>query len=211
MDISNLNTKDNPETYLDYYRQETVISAKNVFAAAINALNIQPSLKKVVIMAQTPRYDPLDTDPLSLKPVLAQLFNTTLTDQWMTCAQRNKIFIGAHNIDCTGAIREARYRDTKSGRFDGLHLIGASGPKFYTLSVLNILRAAKLTSEEYEFHQSCPQTQNRRRKQPTNNKNNKETNRTEPQTASSQSQPRYYSMPTQNRFQAFSSTNQGNW
>ena len=66
VDISNLNTKDDPEQYMEYFRQEAVMSATNVFNAGINALKSQPTLRKVIIMKQIPRYDPSDVDPLSL-------------------------------------------------------------------------------------------------------------------------------------------------
>ena len=154
---TNFNTKENPSKYLEYLRQETIISAKNMFSAASNALSVQPSLKKVVIMMQIPRYDPAEVDPLSLKPVLSQLFNTTLTGEWMTCLQRDRIVIGNHNIECTGAIKESRYTESKTGRFDGIHLLGNSGQKAYTRSVLNILKTAQLTSPDYDYHKSCDQ------------------------------------------------------
>ena len=148
VDITNLNTKDNPLQYMDYFRQETIMSATNLFQTAVNALKLQPSLTKVVIMKQTPRYDPTEVDPLNLKASLALLFNNTLTNLWMESVDKHKLFIGDHNIECNGAIRESRYRHGKTGKYDGLHLFGNSGPKFYTLSVLNILRAAKMTSSD---------------------------------------------------------------
>ena len=48
-----------PEAHIDYFKQETVKSATNLFAAATNAIQEQPTLKKVIIMKQIPRYDPL--------------------------------------------------------------------------------------------------------------------------------------------------------
>ena len=80
-------------------------------------------------MKQIPRYDPLSVDPLGLKPVLSNLFNSTLTDLYMASTVKDKIFVGNHNIECTGAIKEARYRHTKSGKYDGIHLYGSSGTK----------------------------------------------------------------------------------
>ena len=66
--------------------------------------------------------------------------------------------MGSHNIDCTGSIREARYRNTKTGFFDGIHLLGSSGRKAYTNSVLNILKQAGLVDLEFD-HANCAQTQ----------------------------------------------------
>ena len=122
----------------------------------------QPALKSVVIMKQTPRYDPLDVDPLGLKAALSQLFNNILVEMWLSSPLKDKIFVGSHNIDCSGAIQSARYRHTKTGRFDGVHLYGASGSKAYTKSVLNILRSASVISSEDDFHLSCAQSRESR-------------------------------------------------
>ena len=122
VDISNLNTEVNPTEYIDYFKQETVLSAKNIFNSGLLALEHQPSLKSIVIMKQTPRYDPHDKDPLSLKPALSQLFNNTITELWINFPMKEKIYIGSYNIECSGAVQSARYRHTKTGRFDGVHL-----------------------------------------------------------------------------------------
>ena len=118
VDVTNLNTKENPEKYMEYYRQVAIMSATNLFQAGTNALEANKDLRKVIIMKQIPRYDPMDVDPLSLKASLSLLFNNTLTSLWMESPLKERLFIGNHNIECNGAIREARYRHTKSGRFD---------------------------------------------------------------------------------------------
>ena len=202
VDITNLNSKDDPAKYMEYFRQETVKSAKNLFSAAVDALKVQPTLRKVVIMKQIPRYDPSHVDPLALKPTLSLLFNNTLTDLWMVSPAKDRIFVGNHNIECTGAIKESRYRHTKSGKYDGIHLFGSSGQKAYTLSVLNILQAAKVTSSEQDFHLSCAQFryQNRRNKTPSRQQfNGRNLNRQE-----------QFSVPTYNRFNGVQDNVQNN-
>ena len=166
VDISNLKTNVNPEKHIEYFKQEAIISAKNTFSSAVIALQHQPSLKNVVIMKQTPRYDPQDVDPLTIKPVLSQLFNNTLVEEWMKFPQKEQIFIGSHNIDCTGPILAARYRHTQTGKFDGVHLYGSSGSKAYTNSMLNILHSAALISSEDLYHADCPQIRYQRSKKP---------------------------------------------
>ena len=165
VDITNLNTKENPLANIDYFKQEAVLSARNFFSVGVNALNAHPELRKVVLMEQTPRYDPLVADPHSLKQALSQLFNDTLAQLRLACPLKDKIFVGSHSIECSGSIREARYRHTKSGRFDGIHLYGSSGMKAYTRSVLNILRSANLVSDDVNlvsdddvYHLNCPQS-----------------------------------------------------
>ena len=113
----------------------------------------------------------------------------------MNCQYKDKIKIGSHN---TGAVREARYREIQTNKFDGIHLYEVNGMNAYTTSVLNILSEAQLTSTEYNYHQSCPQynyqqTQRSNRKQ---NRNNFSQNR--------------FTVPTSNRFQGLSK-NQGNY
>ena len=208
VDISNLNTKDNPTQYIEYFKQETIISATNFFQTAVKALSVSPSLEKVVIMKQIPRYDPVQVDPLCLKPVLSQLYNTTITDLWMNSEHKNIIVIGSHNIECTGAIKEARYRDTKSGKFDGIHLHGCSGRKTYTLSVLNILKSAQLTSEA-DYHQSCAQYQYQTRETRNMNRNIYR----QPQDQDIRivrHQQTGFTISTNNRYEKLSNFNQGN-
>ena len=213
-----MRTDQNPSAYTEYFRQEVVQSAKNLFSSAVNALKTKPSLKKVVIMKQIPRYDPLSVDPLSLKPVLSQLFNSTLTDLWMNCLHKDKIFIGNHNLDCTGAIKESRYRESRTGRYDGVHLIGNSGKISYTKSVLNILSMAGVTDQDYEFHKSCPQVKhNQNRKNTQFGRSNAATGHTGTGGRHTQSRRdvsgthRCYSVPTANRFETFATHNQGNY
>ena len=93
---------------MEYFRQVAVRSATDLFQVAQNTLKKSTNINKVIIMQQIPRYDPQEVDPLSLKPSLSLLFNNTLINLWTDSPLRNKIFIGVHNIECNGAIREAR-------------------------------------------------------------------------------------------------------
>ena len=208
VDITNLNTRENTEQYMEYFRQEAIMSATNLFQAGLNALEANPGLKKVIIMKQIPRYDPTNVDPLSLKAALSILFNNTLTRLWMESPFKEKMFIGNHNIECNGSIREARYRHTKSGKFDGIHLYGSSGRKAYTKSVLNILKSAKVTRPG--FHGYCAQFafQNQ-----LNKKNQWQTGRSNGKRFKTRQpvQQNAFTVPTQNRFDSLSGRDQGNW
>ena len=201
IDVTNLNTSENPEEYMDYFRQITVMSANNIFQAATNAVRSKPYLRKVIIMKQIPRYDPLDVDPLGLKPSLSLLFNNTLSNLWLESPMKDKLFVGDHNIECSGAIREARYRHTKTGRFDGIHLYGSSGRKAYTNSVLDILRRANVTSPD--FHGPCEQFRYQTRQTRTNNIQAGRVRQRQPVRQS------VFTVPTYNRFETLYS--QGNW
>ena len=154
VDITNLRTNVEPSKHAEYFKQETVQSAKNLFKSCENAASSNPNLKRVILMKQTPRYDPLNVDPSALKPVLSNLFNNTLVQCWMSSDQKDRIHVGTHDIECTGSIREARYRETKTGRLDGLHLFGSSGQKTYTNSVLNILKTVGMVEPSFD-HSEC--------------------------------------------------------
>lgn len=110
---------------------------------------------------------------------------------WIKSPLKDKIFVGTHNIDCSGAIREARYKCTKSGRFDGLHFFGSTGTKAYTNSVLNIMRNAELVSADCL---PCPQFQyqNRNSRNSSNRQCHKQTIDIRPK--------KPYTVPTHNRF-----------
>ena len=217
VDITNLNTQDNPLEYLEYFKQETILSAKNLVQAVDNALVSSPSLSNIIIMKQIPRYDPIEVDPLSLKPALSQLYNNTLTEEWMNSQYRDRINIGTHNIECSGAIQQARYRETVSKRFDGIHLFGPSGRKAYTQSLLNIFKKCKFVSSEYEFHQSCPQYRHQeRQRQFTQKTSSQKTTNRKPANhravyRNSTNQMTEFSVPTRNRFEPLSRNSQGNW
>ena len=168
-------------------------------------------------MKQDPRYDPSHVDPMGLKPTLSMLFNSTVTDLWMDSPDKDRIFIGNHDIECTGAIKESRYRETKSVKYDEIHLYGSSGSKSYTMSVLNILKAANVTSTDYNSHQSGTQflhtVQNRRNsrnsRQNTRTGNKKQNNHqnTRQNTYANVAGAPVYTVPTNNRFSAFNQEN----
>ena len=219
VDITNLNTKDKPKEYSEYYKREVRYAAKNLFEAAETAISAQPSLKKVVIMCQTPRYDERSSDPLALKRVLADLFNQTLAELWLESTFKDKLVVGIHNLECTGGIREARYRDIRDKRYDGVHMYGPSGMKAYTISVLNILKSANIldqtdgqniSGQDYYFkfmefqHQKRKNSRYTRKPHNSRTKPNSFKDRDTQPKASQRSQKTYeqrYTVPTSNIFE----------
>jgi hypothetical protein len=203
VDITNLNARDNVTEHFEYFNGETVRSARNLFSVAENSLKTHPSLQQVVIMKHIPRYDTMQADPLQIKAALSQIFNTVLADLWIKSPHKNKIFVGSHNIECIGAIREARYKCTKSRKFDGVHLYGSTGMKAYTNSVMQILKCAGLISADCP---PCPQFQYQDRKQRISC----------PRQCYSQTQDKdirrenAYTVPTQNRFSKVFARHSGN-
>ena len=109
VDITNLKTNVNPAKYIKYWEQHTILSAKNFFSVVENALKTKPTLNKVVILKLIPRYDPPSVDPLGLKSDLSKKFNAKLEELCRQSTFKSKVFVGSHNIACTGALRESRY------------------------------------------------------------------------------------------------------
>ena len=145
VDVTNLKTDSGKHNeYEEYFKQETIISAQNIFETVSAALSSHPELQKVVLMEQTPRYDTITSDPHSIKPGLSKLYNRTLEKLCHQSPLKDRLIFGKHTLVCTGGIRESRYVDHKRNRYDGIHLYGPSGGKSYTESVLSILRNSGL-------------------------------------------------------------------
>ena len=175
MDISNLDTtRVTASDNVDRFKQQVISSCQNMINIAQDALAKHPELKKVTIMNHTPRFDTPDVDPVGLKHNLANFANSCLLELWMDCTMKDKIFIGSHNLESSGAQKTHRYTDERSRKYDGVHLYGNAGKAAYTESVLNILMAAFQTQapaqssqakqNSDDSHASCPQSKYRKQK-----------------------------------------------
>ena len=138
VDITNLKVShDNSKKYSEFFKQDTIISASNLFTSVENTIKANPKIKKAIILKHIPRYDCVENDPLGIKAALSHIYNDSIVQQWLKSPLKDKIELGSHDLECTGGVRDSRYR---SGRkFDGIHMRGPSGKKAYTESVLQIL------------------------------------------------------------------------
>ena len=208
VDITDLKTEGENIESTEYFKKETVASAKNLFNAVSSAVTDHPALKKVVIMKQTPRYDYLSSNTPGLKPLLSTLYNETLDQLGMNCTFKEKLIIGTHELNCSGGVLQARYRDTVSGRFDGIHMYGPSGQKAYTASVMKILRSAQLVKNSppkyYDEldHSNCPQARYQAKQVRLRNSTGgmRNSTRGESNSTGGKSSGYHYSVPTHNRF-----------
>ena len=173
VDISNLDTTQvTASDSVDRFKQQVISSCQNMIIIAQDALANHPELKKVTIMNHAPRFDTPDVDPVGLKHNLAKFANSCLLELWMDCTMKDKIFIGSHNLESSGAQRTHRYTDERSRKYDGVHLYGNAGKAAYTESVLNILMAAfqpqapaqssQARQNPDDSHASCPQSNYRK-------------------------------------------------
>ena len=153
VDITNLDTtKLTPSGNTEYYKQEVIMSCRNMFSLAQASLDKHSNLSKVIIMEHPPRFDQPNVDPTSLKSKLARLANATLNQLWVISPLKDKIIVGHHSLVSSRAedAHFARYQDFRTGRYDGVHLYGHTWCKDYTASVKLILRLA-------DDHTSCAQ------------------------------------------------------
>ena len=121
-------------------------------------------------MEHPPRFDTSDRDPTCLKPNLARLANATLAGLWINSPLQDRITIGQHSLESSGAgtAHLNRYQNQTSGKYDGVHLYGKTGCTDYTNSVKTILMMAvpkrnlnktpaELGTAQPVNHNDCPQ------------------------------------------------------
>jgi hypothetical protein len=147
-----------------------------MFTAAQNAISRHPKLQKVVIMEHAPRFDVFETDPMGIKPKLAKLANSTFDDMWSRSSMKDKIIIGKHSLDRGGNNIAAMYRDSWTGKYDGVHMYSSQGKEAYTRSVLNIIKDQMFQSSSSSSHFSCPQTQYQESQKTSNQQNQQNKN-----------------------------------
>ena len=105
---------------------------------AKNALAANPSIKQVLLLQTTPRYD----DKYELN-----LFAQKKLQEAKDKAEDNRIVIGKHSLACTDGVRVSRYGVPGKPRVDGVHLRGSSGMVAYTRSVAKVLAGVGLITE----------------------------------------------------------------
>ena len=69
-------------------------------------------------MNHAPRNDAPAVDPSGIKPILANYANSYLLELWLDSPMKNRIFIGSHNLDCSGNTWTKRYTDEQLDRYD---------------------------------------------------------------------------------------------
>ena len=126
----------------EYNKQQVKIASFNMFAAATDALAVNPDCQQVLIMQAAPRYDG--------KEELNRYGNDMLYQARAKSNSKDKsrVKIGVHKLECEGGLRASRYGDGRNGQVDMLHLRGASGKVSFTRSVAAMLAEAGLATVE---------------------------------------------------------------
>ena len=178
LDTSNVKATDNTEEL----KTKVETSCQNMIKVAEDALENNPKLQNVTIMNHAPRFDGHRVDPIGLKQNLANFANSYLLELWLDSPHKNKVLIGSHSLDCSKDIKNRRYTDPQSGRYDGVHMYGDVHKTVYTESVLNILLNSFQTQPQNchnpakssqarqgdtdDYHTRCPQTVWQKQKRP---------------------------------------------
>ena len=149
VEITNLDANHNPEVNLTRFKEEITSSSQKMFALAESALQIHNDLEKVIILRRPPRFDPITSDPLQIKPQLSSLGDATLFDLWCNSSFRNQIIIGEHQIPhLLDDNHPLVYGHPQSEGYDGIHMYGPKGKSIFQASVAAIMKKAGLISEK---------------------------------------------------------------
>ena len=177
-EISNVNVNQNfkPED-VKLWEEKVHRSRTKIFQIAEESLERNKDLKKVIIVASLPRYDPEDRDPLAIKAKLNHYGNSVYTSLWMQKGCPANISIQDQKLDCQGELRDKRFgnpaeQNLNGKPWDGIHLRGKLGPRHYTNSMAKIfaysfprmkINWSANQSGDGNFHKSCAQASYQRR------------------------------------------------
>ena len=150
VDISNLDTSVSSEANIDNLKADTITSASQLFCIAEASLHEYGQLKKVVLLNRTPRFDPISSDQLKLKPQLSKLANSVFFDLWCNSKFRDRIVIGEHNLPMSQGEEHSNLygHPLDKDMYDGVHLRGQSGRSTLSSSILEILKKAQICKEK---------------------------------------------------------------
>ena len=78
-----------------------------------------------------------------MKTNLAKLANETLHNILNESSHREKISIGTHNLKCAraGDVFNNRYKNIRTGQFDGIHFYGPTGCRDLTSNLSSIIES----------------------------------------------------------------------
>ena len=166
-------TKEDVAVWQEKIRQ----SRTKLFNLAEDCLQRNSKLKNVIIVTSLPRYELEENDPNGLKSKLNQFANTLYTSLWMQKGCPENISIHDQNLNCLGKLRMKRFGNpgqfNPNGKpFDGIHMRGAMGVRHYTNSMTRIFAMQfpsliiewnPSQSQLSNYHDTCPQSEYRRR------------------------------------------------
>ena len=101
---------DMPEEATELYaKQQMLLVSYNMFSAATSALASNPDCQQALILEAVPRYDGKE----ELNKYGNKMLHQAKAES--TDANRDRVRIGVHNLECEGGLRESRYGDGRNG------------------------------------------------------------------------------------------------
>ena len=152
VDISNLDTNTDPEKNIPALRETVIASAHKLFSIAETVLSNYPAIRKVVLMKRTPRYDPAENDPMSLKPQLSSLADSVSFGIWCDSKFKDRLILGGQDIPSSDIEHRDVFGNPQEQDYDGLHMRGPAGRTFLTRSIQKVLMKAQLIEENNELY-----------------------------------------------------------
>ena len=148
-DITNLDSRSPPSASIKFMEQEVFVASQNMVAAANTIIKNNPNIEKVILLETTPRFDIESVDPTGIKPELSKYSNKVMREEVKKSEFKDKIVIGTHTLPsiCNNNI----YGHPEVRGYDGIHMYGQEGMKYYTHSLCGILQK-NLSNKSREPH-----------------------------------------------------------
>ena len=121
-----------------------IASAHKLFCIAETVIANYPAIRKVIILKRTPRYDKVESDPLSLKPQLSSLADSASFGVWCDSKFKDRIILGGQDIPSGDIDHSDVFGNPSDQTYDGIHMRGPHGRSFLTRSVQKVLMKAQL-------------------------------------------------------------------
>ena len=153
-DITDLVIPDSSPATTQYLKQEVFINSQNMIIAAKTITDNNPSIEQVIILDRTPRFDIDSADPSGLKRELSMYGNKVFRDELDKTDMKDKIIVASHNLPSEPS--KAIYGDPDVHGYDGIHLYGKDGRKYYTHSLCRILQEVYTRSSRSFHNHSLP-------------------------------------------------------
>ena len=140
VDITNLDVEDVSEKHLEHNKHIVLDSAHSIFNTATKVLETHKTVKKIILLKPTPRFDS------RLKAHLTQLVSNTYEEMRESSMYKDKINLGEHSINFENQyLHYEIYGNPGWMNYDGFHLRGCQGRIEMTQSLLTIFTDAGLS------------------------------------------------------------------
>ena len=154
VDITNLKVEDISEKHMEHNKRIVLNSAHSIFNTVTKVLETNKTLKKIVLLKPTPRYDPKINDPYGLKAHLSKLVSNTYEEARENSVYKDKINLGEHSRNFEKQhLHHEIYGNPHWRNYDGFHLRGCQGRIEMTQSLLKIFMDAGMLKEKREEHE----------------------------------------------------------